>query len=350
MIASLELKNFRCIKEASFDFDSGVTIIIGPNASGKTSILEAILIAAQGKSYRAGDINLVNKNKEWSKIEIIQTDDTKRIIKLKKAGEKIERNFQIDGKKFSRLSPRLKLPVVIFEPNQLQNLSTSPELRRSLIDGLLEQISQEFYIAKKSYNRALAQRNNLLKKPDQARKNVFAWNVRLSELGSKIVQERLRIIEEINQQISKLYSELSGAKHSLEIVYETKIKGSNYSNGLLKELENSIEKDLDRGFTTAGPHRDDIAFLLDGSNIKETGSRGEVRTTLLAFKVIEAQIIEKSFEDKPILLLDDVLGELDGYRRKTLANLLADYQTFITTTDADIVKNRFKKAHLLAIT
>lgn len=349
MITSLELHNVRLFEAVSYEFDPGVTIIIGPNASGKTTILEALLLVCQGSSYRGNDSAAVRNNQEWARIEATQSDDTLRKLTIKVADERADKTFTIKGKEYKRLPLRQKIPTVLFEPNQLMRLTSSPELRRSLLDDLLQQIDPEFSHNKRSYIRALSQRNNLLKTPDQARKQVFAWNVRLSEYGAKVAASRVRLISQINDKASGLYSELAGKDHVLKLEYAARVSAENYSASLLKALEKNLEKDILRGFTSYGPHRDDVVFYLDGASLKDTGSRGEVRTTLLAMKVVEAQLLREKTGKDPILLLDDVLGELDGYRRKTLAKLLKNYQTFITTTDADIVKRQFTSANLMAI-
>lgn len=349
MITSLELHNLRLFESVSYEFEPGVTIIIGPNASGKTTVLEALLLACQGSSYRAADGAVVRGGKDWARIEAVQSDDTIRKLTIKVVDEKTEKKFTIQGKEYKRLPARQKIPTVLFEPNQLVRLTSSPELRRSLLDDLLQQIDPEFSHNRKAYLRALSQRNNLLKDPAQARKQIFAWNVRLSEYGAQVVKSRRALLSLINEKISELYSELAGKHHTLQLEYESRISPENYGAGLLRALEANLEKDITRGFTGYGPHRDDIVFYLNNASLKDTGSRGEVRTTLLAMKVVEAQLLSEKTGKDPILLLDDVLGELDGYRRKTLAKLLNNYQTFITTTDADIVKRQFASANLMAI-
>ena len=342
MITSLQLQHYRSFDSLSLELESGVNIIVGPNASGKTNILEAILVGAQGKSYRANDEGLVKHDNDWARLEMLLQDNTMRVLKLEKKLNKIDKTFVVDGNIFKRLPARLKIPIVIFEPNQLYNLTTSPELRRHLIDSLLEQISPEFSKTRRAYNRALIQRNALLKNPNQAKKNIFAWDVRLSELGGTIAKQRKSLIHTANTDMSETYTKLAGNnKHKVELRYESKIGTDNYTTHLLQALERNLQKDIERGFTTSGPHRDDVGFYINDARLREYASRGEVRTTLLAFKMQEAKLIEENLGSKPMMLLDDVFGELDGKRRKTLAGLLEQYQTVITTTDADIVVSEF---------
>jgi DNA replication and repair protein RecF len=165
------------------------------------------------------------------------------------------------------------------------------------------------------------------------------------------VQNRLEIIERINQKISGVYSEISHKKSLLEIKYKSSVPtNGDYSASLLKKLENNIAEDKLRGFTSHGPHRDDFLVFLGGNLAAGYASRGEVRTIILALKIIQLELLEEATGKKPLFLLDDVFSELDGSRRKSLTNYLEKYQAVITTTDADIVLKSFsQKAQILAL-
>jgi DNA replication and repair protein RecF len=141
--------------------------------------------------------------------------------------------------------------------------------------------------------------------------------------------------------MTPLYKKLSGTKTKVNLVYEARWTAEQYESKLLKELEHSLELDIARGFTAAGPHREDLAVLFNGRPAQETASRGEIRTAVLALKIIELQILEEARDTTPLLLLDDVFSELDGRRRHALTDHLSPYQTFITTTDADTVIGHF---------
>jgi DNA replication and repair protein RecF len=221
-------------------------------------------------------------------------------------------------------------------------LSGSPERRRDYLDDLLEQTTAGYGTLRRQYRRALAQRNALLKKdgPGYAR-HIFAWDVRLSELAGQIVRARVGLVEELNKDIGKLYRKLSAGRAKVILEYRSRWPADQYETKLLKELEGSLELDLARGFTGAGPHREDLLVLFNGRPAAEVASRGEVRTAVLALKIIELKLIERLRERSPLLLLDDVFSELDGKRRHALTDYLAPYQTFITTTDADAVVGHF---------
>lgn len=348
-LVDLRLQNFRSYKDSSFELSPGVNIIVGPNASGKTNLLEAVLVVARGASYRARDTDLVQYGEPWARLDAHDAEGKLRTVKLEcSAGTPgaCKKSFVIDEKNFLRLSPQKTLPVVLFEPNHLLMLSGSPELRRSYLDDLLEQTVPGFGVTRRQYKRVLAQRNALLKQGLRvAQSQIFVWNVRLGELAGKIVRERLQLLERINNMASDVYGNISHAAGSeVQLQYTSSLSSENYESALLKRFEHQLERDVMLGFTTAGPHRDDLQVNLNGHPSQDSASRGESRTIILTLKIIELQLIESSREVPPILLLDDVFSELDGKRRHALTDYLQTYQTFITTTDADVVVKHFMDA------
>lgn len=343
MITNIRLQHFRSYSDASFEFEPGVNVVVGPNASGKTNLLEAVLMVARGKSYRAHDSELVAYDQPWARVDADLASDH-RVVKLENQSEHTKKSFEIDDKILHRLVLSRQLPTVLFEPNDLLMLSRSPELRRAFLDDLIEQTDSRYGTTLRTYKRTLLQRNRLLKNGASAANQLFVWNLRLSELGAQIVESRLAMTERINQQLSQVYSELARTKSQLNLSYQTKLSTEHYASALLKKLEQDQDLDIARGFTGAGPHREDIAFTLNSQPLSTTASRGEVRTTLLSLKIIELKIIEVVREQKPILLLDDVFSELDGVRRKALTEFMQSYQTFITTTDADVINHAFSKS------
>ncbi len=342
MITNIRLQNFRSYSDAAFELDKGVNIIVGPNTSGKTNLLEAILVIARGSSYRAKNGELVKFNKNWSRLDANISDGGLRTVKLTLKEEIATKTFEINNHIFKRLPLTKTLPAVLFEPQHLQLLTGRPDIRRDYIDDLLEQIVPGYGINRRAYKRVLSQRNALLKKGQlNASQQLFAWNVRLSELGGKLVAPRLELVLNLSEQINNLYKQLSHTKAKVNIDYISSVNIENYSSALLKKLEASEELDFIRGFTAYGPHRDDINTQINGYSAQAAASRGEIRTLLLAFKIQELKMLEQARGQKPILLLDDVFSELDGARRKALTGYLQNYQTFITTTDADLVVHNF---------
>jgi DNA replication and repair protein RecF len=341
MITSIRLQNFRSYKDASFEFEPAVNIVVGPNASGKTNLLEAVMVLARGGSFRTRDIELIQFKRPWARLEG-SFEKRSRVVKIESAGDQTIKSFVIDDKPFKRLSLERTEPVVLFEPNHLQLISRGPETRRDYIDELLERSRPHFKILSSSYRRTLAQRNALLKHgPSRAHQQLFAWNIRLSELGAQIVAARQEVIDEINKKISRDYGRIAGKRCKVELRYDCQFPVENYASRMLSKLEKNIELDFTRGFTGSGPHREDILFFLNGQLAGATASRGETRSLLLALKIYELELIEKIRGQTPIFLLDDVFSELDGRRRRALVDHLSGRQTIITTTDADSVVDYF---------
>ena len=344
MITSLRLQHFRSYDDVSFEFDPGVTIIVGPNASGKTNLLESVLVVALGSSYRTKDAELVQFEAPWARLDA-QTPTHTRTVKMQ-ALDGFKKSFEIDNTKLTRLTQQRTIPVVLFEPNHLMLLSGSPDLRRSFLDELIEQTTPGFASIRKHYRRVLTQRNSLLKKnPPNLKEQLFVWNLRLSELGGQIARERAKLIEHFNTHVSGLYDSLAARDNRIELQYLSKFNPETYETSLLRKLEEHVELEVLRGFTAYGPHRDDLLALIDGHPMQEAASRGETRTLVLALKILELQLLEQARGEKPMLLLDDVFSELDAKRRQALTQFVQQYQTFITTTDADIVADYFATSH-----
>jgi DNA replication and repair protein RecF len=343
MISDIRLQHFRSYSDDSFEFDPGVNIIVGPNASGKTNLLEAILCVCLGNSYRAKDIELIRHGQPWARLDG-HTENHKRTIKLVRHEELVQKDFVIDQQKLKRLSLQKSVPVVLFEPNHLLLFHGGKELRRDYLDALLEQLVPGYATLRRQYRRALAQRNALLKQEHARDVQLFAWNIRLSELGGQIANHRQTLVKRIDKKFGKLYKNLSHSKIKATLAYTSTCSLEQYSSDLLHKLEQSQERDIARGFTGYGPHRDDLVVHMDSKPASETASRGETRTLLLVLKILELELLEESRGIKPILLLDDVFSELDGARRKALTEVIAGYQSFITTTDADVVVQHFMTA------
>lgn len=343
MIANLRLQHFRSYEDGSFEFSSGVNIIVGPNASGKTNLLEAILVVAHGASYRVPDADLVQFEQPWARLDAVMNDDTERIIKLVRT-PRPGKSYDISGKPLRRLTAQYQLPVVLFEPNHLILLSGSPEGRRAYLDDLLEQTTPSYQTVRQQYARTLRQRNALLKRGPAAAGQLFPWNLRLSELAGKIVRARSELVITLNERLAELYRELSHSAAEVLVSYTSRFEPLQYETLLLKKLEASQDLDFARGFTGYGPHREDFSVTFGGREAVDTASRGEIRTAVLALKIMELQIIEQATGHRPLILLDDVFSELDGSRRKLLTAYIEPYQTFITTTDADIVVQNFTES------
>lgn len=344
MISDIRLQQFRSYVDGAFEFGETVNIIVGPNGSGKTNLLEGLLVAARGSSYRVSDRDLLAFDAEWARIQVHDFGSmSDRVIKLELTGLALQKTFVINDKTYKRLPSDKYIPVVVFEPNHLQLLHGGPELRRSYLDDLLEQISPQFGLRRKQYKRVVSQRNSLLKRYKKpSNQELFPWDLRLSELGAVIARERAQLCSRINDQLPTIYATLSGSKKTpITVQYDSQFPIDSYETHFMHALTERLTTDIERGYTTRGPHREDMTVYYGDSPLELVASRGETRTTILALKIIELQELERSTDHRPLLLLDDVFSELDGARRQALTGYLDAYQTFITTTDADIVVNHF---------
>ena len=349
MISNIRLQNFRSYRDQSFEFEDGVNIIVGPNASGKTNLLEAILMMCRGKSFRVKDAETIMFGKPWARIDAYNNEQNQAIL-IDNKGVKANKQFIESGKKYSKIPNDRKFPVVVFEPNNLRLFHGSPEGRREYFDDIIEQQYPGFSTKRRSYARALAQRNRLLKNAKNTQGQMFVWDLRLSEIGEEIVKARIGLASEINKQIDKIYNGISGTKDKLEIKYSSDCDTGQYGSSMLRRLEQKHEDDRLRGFTSSGPHRDDFVVTINDKPMSSSASRGETRTLVLALKIFELDALEELTNKKPLLLLDDVFSELDNARRTALTEYLNKTQSFITTTDADILAHKLVKlANVIAI-
>ena len=337
-ITTLRVKHIRSHREYSIDFSPEVTIITGANGSGKTSLLEAVYISLQGTSFRGSDGDLLQKDSPWWKIDVILNDQQTRTIKYEPEKTPSRKQFIIDSKTTARIPAKLKHPVVLFDPDDLRLLHGSPTRRRQFIDRFISQLNPLYGPSLRKYERAMKQRNNLLKSAYISDDQLFAWNIALAEHGAYIIEQRIAFIEQINQNLSGLYQDIAGTHDEVSIHYSHTFVGD-IKQKLLNELHAHAERDRYLGNTSVGPHRHDVIFQINTSPALSTASRGEARTIVLALKFLEVEIIEKLTGKQPIILLDDVFSELDATRQKLLTSQLKGHQIIITSATSHAGKN-----------
>jgi DNA replication and repair protein RecF len=227
------------------------------------------------------------------------------------------------------------LRVVLFEPNDLLLIHGSPDRRRRYLDLILIQTISGYAKTLSQYRRVLSQRNRLLSEWNGATSELFAWNIRLTELATVIHDARSQLIDHLNELASNCYAQIAGSGEPLALTYQSAAAGD-FAAGFLQLLEAGLNRDIAAGFTTIGPHRDDFSIQFKNSDIMAVASRGEMRTVVLALKMAELAYIERYTETRPMLLLDDVFSELDDSRRRFLLGTLGGYQSLVTTTNADV--------------
>lgn len=349
---SLQLHHFRSYQDYVVEFAGGVNIIVGPNGSGKTNLLEALYVLSTGSSFRGADRDLLQHGQEWFRLEGLYGDQ-QRVLTYRQNDESTEKQFTLDGAKKARLTHPQRVPVVLFEPDHLRLLRESPAKRREYLDALLTRLHPDFAWLKHQFERVLTQRNGLLKRRlpmAQLEDQLFAWDIKFAELAQQVVARRTQLIGQLQAQASDVYSAIARQPHTVTLAYQSSIGGSNYHASLLRQLSERLTRDVERGFTGVGPHRDDFSVLLDAAPAAIAASRGEMRSLLLALKIIELQLVADQLDTTPLLLLDDVFSELDAARRHALAELAKTYQTLITTTDADAIIEHFQDGYHIIVT
>lgn len=341
-IKSLELKDYRNYDRLSMEFHNGINILYGDNAQGKTNILESIYICGTTKSHKGSkDKDVIKLDKDESHIRLLLERDKvvhKIDMHLKKNKPK---GVAIDGipiKKSSELFGVIN--IVFFSPEDLNIIKNGPAERRRFIDLELCQLDKLYLYNLTNYNKIVNQRNNLLKQISFNRKlmdTLYVWDCQLVDYGIKIIERRTLFINQLNEIIFEIHNKLSGGNEHLVIKYEPNVSIDDFE----KKLANSLERDISHKMTTIGPHRDDMNFLNDTIDIRKFGSQGQQRTSALSLKLAEIELVKKITKDKPILLLDDVLSELDRKRQTYLLNSIDDIQTIITCTGLEeFITNR----------
>jgi DNA replication and repair protein RecF len=342
-IKSLKLKNYRNYDFLELDFDSSANIFYGDNAQGKTNILEAVYLTGTTKSHRGTkDRDMIQFGHDESHLETIVEKngiDYQIDMHLKKNGSKGIAINKIPIKRASELLGIIHL--VFFSPEDLNVIKNGPSERRRFIDMELSQLDRVYMNNLSNYNKIIQQRNHLLKDmmySDQKSlmSTLDVWDMQLVHYGNLIIERRNEFINEINEIISAIHRKLTGDREEIQVMYEPGNGNMSLEQALLKNRE----RDMRMRSTSVGPHRDDICFMSKDLDIRKYGSQGQQRTTALSLKLSEIEIVKRSINDTPVLLLDDVLSELDKHRQNYLLDSIHDIQTLITCTGVDEFVNR----------
>ena len=352
-IKSLELLNYRNIKEMSAQFTDGCNIIYGENGQGKTNMLESIYMCGFGKSHKnSKEREIINKEAQEAhiKAEFESELNSHRVdIHLRKNKTKGMALNRVPIKTFRQLYGRIL--VVMFSAEDLSIVRRSPSDRRKFLDMELCQIDPLYMDNLINYNKILDQRRELFRSLEEGDvhdlySTLDIWDLQLSEYGSRIIKRRREFIEELNDVIFDIHYEITGGREKLRIAYEP----SSNEEELYEDLLKNRERDKIYKQTHTGPHRDDLSFYDDRTDLKIYGSSGQQRSCAISLKLSEIYIIEKMKKEKPVLLLDDVLSELDRNRQTQLIGSLNGVQTIITCTGMDeLIEEKLgdvKKIHI----
>ena len=338
-IRELRVANLRSYELFSAQFDPHVTVIIGRNGTGKTSLLEGIYYLMQGTSFRGRDRDMIAHTSTRTDLVLISSNEDRRAASLQITPEnQIKKSFTIRERTTARIPAAQRRPVVLFEPDELRLLTSSPERRRRFFDGILSRLYPQYSTVVNRYARTLMQRNELLKRREELPgtswdDQLFVWDMKLAELALEITRQRREFVVVSNSQMSERYSRLAEAEHHVTMSYHSTLPDEHYQQRLLDRLTAERVADSYRGHTSVGPHRDDFLILLDGHLASEIASRGELRSIMLAYKLLEVDLQREISGHLPLILLDDVFSELDIRREAMLMEALKDHQTIITATD-----------------
>ena len=346
LIEELKLKNFRNYSELTLHPHPGVNLYFGRNGSGKTNLLEAIHYCSLGRSHRiSNDANAVKNGEAFalSSVSIRNSLGQREIAVRFHPDETQKKSILLDGKKIAKFSDMMGcLRCVIFSPEDLGLIKEGPSLRRRYLDMMISQINRGYFIALQQYRTCMDQRNALIR---NLRANSYADTSMLSAFeetmaapAAVIIRERRRIVSLLSECARETYQRVSDTDEIFRLAYHSSVKEETEIEEVLCRLfRENREDDIRMGFTSVGPHRDDLILTLNKNQMKQFASQGQIRTAALSMKLSQMQILRNQSGEEPVLLLDDVMSELDRKRRACLIGEISSFQTFITCADRDDV-------------
>jgi DNA replication and repair protein RecF len=346
-VRSISIQGLRSYTSLDAAFGGGPQLIVGPNAAGKTTLLEAIVLLAWGRSHRtSAEGELVRWGSELARVEGIAAGETIEVALVRPPGATgARKRIRVNGVARRATGLMGLLRTVVFAPEEMLLVVGSPGLRRAALDQLATQRSAAYGRDLTAYGRTLQQRNSLLRaiREEQAsRDELRFWDTSFLDAGGAIVAERLRLLADLAEPLARAHAEIApeeaGAAR-LTLSYVTNapaLPGEPPRDALARRLADTADKEVWNGSTLVGPHRDDVVFELSGRDMSGFASRGQQRTAILAFKLAELDLLTAQDGRPPLLLLDDVFSELDPERRSHLVRRIAELpQAFVTTTTLD---------------
>ncbi|MDO4939614.1 MAG: DNA replication/repair protein RecF [Lachnospiraceae bacterium] len=342
-IESLELNNYRNYKDLKLSFDEKTNLLYGDNAQGKTNILESIYVCATTKSHRGSkDKELINFEKDESHIRVKYIKNNLPYVIDMHLKKNHSKGIAVNGVVIKKASELFgKINVVCFSPEDLNIIKEGPAERRKFVDMELCQLNSLYVSSLINYNKVIIQKNRVLKESyynSEINEILDVYDEQLKKYGKEVFFYREKFIEEINPIINRIHSNISDGKESLKLVYEK------------CEIRDLRKEELKAKTTLSGPHRDDIAFILNDIDLRKYGSQGQQRTAALSLKLAEIELVKNKIDDYPVLLLDDVLSELDTGRQNKLLNVIDNIQTIITCTGVkDFISNNFNIAKTMYV-
>jgi DNA replication and repair protein RecF len=347
-VRRLTLLGFRSYAHLDLALDDGPHVVAGRNAAGKTNLLESIVVLSRGRSHRAGsDAELISWGQPFARLEadVTRADPgaTARLeVVLPAPGQPVRKRVLVDGlpRRPGALSGVLR--TVLFAPEDMLLVSGSPGLRRAVLDDLVAQRVPAAAASQRAYERALAQRNALLRRVRDGlatRDELAWWDEALCDEGSRILGWRHDVLDAISGPLARAHASIAPAEEPLTLAYRSNAApqgDEDHAAALRRRLRETADKEVWNGVTLIGPHRDDLAFRLGERDIAGFASRGQQRTVILALKMAQLELLAALDGRPPLLLLDDVFSELDPQRRAHLVRTITTLpQAIVTTTSLD---------------
>ncbi|AEJ23648.1 recombination protein F [Weissella koreensis KACC 15510] len=361
-LSSLELDNFRNYQNLEVEFSPGVNVFLGSNAQGKTNLLEAIYVLALARSHRAhSDKELIGWSQKTAKIKGVVERRTGKIplsLAFSPKGKKARMNH-LDQAKLANYIGQMN--VILFAPEDLNLVKGSPQIRRQFIDREFSQMSPKYLYIANQYRGILKQRNQYLKQLShhESSDELFleVLTEQLIEYGSDLIWRRLQLLKRLDNAASPIQEAITKDQEHLKIEYVSQLNVTDLTDltmiqkGLKQHFNKLKKREIQMGTTLLGPHRDDLQFMVNGHDVATFGSQGQQRTTALAVKLAEIDLMKEETGEEPILLLDDVLSELDSTRQTHLLTAMQDrVQTFITTPSlSDITQKLIKTPRVFKV-
>ncbi len=341
-IKKLFLQNFRNYEEEQFEFSEGLNVLFGKNAQGKTNCAEAVFYLCTGASLRIRhDKQLIRVGAECAKITA-QAQNRYGNVTIEAILHENKREIRVNGSKIAKNADLMgHINSVFFSPGELRLIQDGPDERRRFMNLSISQTSPAYYTALLRYNKILDQRNTLLKDKDISLvlDTLPVWDEQLCRYAAVIIKKRVEFLEKLAPFAKEYHSFLTDGEEELLLKPDRLYEGEEgeIAQKLLSRLANNYEKDLRLGFTTVGPHRDDLNVYIGGMEAKAYASQGQMRTAALSLKLAEVEIFKALSGECPVLILDDVMSELDLKRRKKLLQCVSGMQTILTCTHAERV-------------
>lgn len=349
---TLSVTEYRSFPSFELDLARGVTVLVGRNAVGKTNLVEALQLLTSGRSFRKpSPRELVRAGGPRCSMKLTLEGEG-RVIDMGCVVEDGKRSFMRNGKRCRAAGVRGVVPSVLFCPDDLDLVKRGARLRREALDGFGIQLNESYAQLASTYERTVEQRNSLLKEPFCTRDLLDAWNDSIASTGAALTVHRLALLSRIREHLIDVYTGLSGGE-AADVSYVPSWDASDVTPlpaaadassradrieavraRIASALDERAGEELRRGITLVGPHRDEIAFTIDGRDARTFASQGQQRSLVLAWKIAEVEVTREILGRPPLLLLDDVMSELDETRRQAFLGLVGGgVQTVITTTN-----------------